>query len=367
MLNSKKKIFVAVTNDISTDQRVHKISNYLVNKNFEVLVYGRVLPNTFSVKRNYTIKRKKHIFNHNFLFYAEYNFRLFFLLLFYKCDYILANDLDTLPACFVASKLKKTELVYDSHELFSEGPELQGRNFVKGFWRFLEVFFLPKIKKSYTVSQSIADYYNKKYKANFGVIKNVPILKKEITKLDIKLPTKNKTVLYQGVLNPGRGLKPMIKALHYLDKIDLIVIGYGKVEVELQEFVKAEQLENRVYFLGRIPHEELPNYTRLATIGMALEEPLGLSFKYSLPNKLFDYIHATLPIVCGNLPEIKKVVETYKVGVVVEDYAPKTIAKKVQELIDNEALYYQIKLNQQKVKKGFCWENEQQLLDNYFY
>ena len=366
-MNRKKHIFVAVTNDISTDQRVHKISSYLVEKGFDVLVYGRVLQTTFSVKRNYTIKRKKHFFNHNFLFYAEYNFRLFFKLLFYKCDYILANDLDTLPACFVASKLKKTELIYDSHELFSEGPELQGRNFVKGFWRFLERIFLPRIKKAFTVSQSIADYYNRKYNANFGVVKNVPILKREITKVEAKFPTDNKTVLYQGVLNPGRGIKPMIKALHFLKDIDLVIIGYGKVETELREFVKAELLENRVHFLGRIPHEELPNYTKLATIGMVLEEPLGLSFEYSLPNKLFDYIHAGLPIISGHLPEIKKVIEAYKVGVVVEDYDPKTIAKKIQELIDNEALYYQIKLNQQKVKKGFCWENEQQLLDNYFY
>jgi glycosyltransferase involved in cell wall biosynthesis len=367
MLNSKKKIFVAVTNDISTDQRVHKVSNYLVSKNFDVLVYGRVLPTTFSVERNYTIKRKKHFFNHNFLFYAEYNFRLFFLLLFYKCDYILANDLDTLPACFVASKFKKVELIYDSHELFSEGPELQGRNFVKGFWSFLERIFLPRIKKSYTVSQSIADYYNRKHNANFGVIKNVPILEREMIKVDAKFPTAHKTVLYQGVLNPGRGIKPMIKALHFLEKIDLVIIGYGKVEAALRQFVKDELLESRVHFLGRIPHEELPNYTKLATVGMVLEEPLGLSFEYSLPNKLYDYIHAGLPIICGNLPEIKKVVETYKVGVVVEDYSPETIAEKIQELIDNQVLYYQIKLNQQKVKKGFCWENEQQLLDNYFY
>jgi glycosyltransferase involved in cell wall biosynthesis len=367
MLNSKKKIFVAVTNDISTDQRVHKISNYLVSKNFDVLVYGRVLPTTFSVKRTYQIQRKKHLFNHHFLFYAEYNFRLFFKLLFYKCDVILANDLDTLPACFFASKFKKAELVYDSHELFSEGPELQGRNFVKGFWKTLEHFFLPKIKKAYTVSQSIADYYNTKYNANFGVVKNVPLLEREISKVGAKFPTECKTILYQGVLNPGRGIKPMVKALHLLENVDLIIIGYGKVEAELRQFVKDEFLEKRIHFLGRIPHEELPNYTKIATIGMVLEEPLGLSFEYSLPNKLFDYIHAELPIICGNLTEIKKVVETYKVGVVVEDYSPEKIAEKIQELIDNHALYYQIKLNQQKAKKGFCWENEQRLLDNYFY
>jgi hypothetical protein len=143
-LTKKKKIFVAVTNDISSDYRVHKICNYLLDKNFSVTVYGRVLPNTLQVDRAYNVIKKKHFFNHNFWFYAEYNIRLFFFLIARKYDYILANDLDTLPACFFVSKLKKTALVYDSHELFSEGPELQGRKFVQGFWRKLEDFFFTQ-------------------------------------------------------------------------------------------------------------------------------------------------------------------------------------------------------------------------------
>ena len=174
MTSKPKKIFVAVTNDISTDYRVHKVCNYLVEIGFEVLVYGRVLPNTIAVNRTYEIIRKKHFFNSNFLFYAEYNIRLFFFILFKKFHCILSNDLDTLPGCFLASKLKSIDLVYDSHELFSEVPELQGRAFVQNFWRKLEDFFLPKVKKSYTVSQSIADFYHKKYQNKMGVIRNVP-------------------------------------------------------------------------------------------------------------------------------------------------------------------------------------------------
>ena len=164
----KKKIFVAVTNDISTDYRVHKICNYLIDNGFLVSIYGRVLPNTLQVKRDYKIIRKKHLFNHNFCFYAEYNVRLFLFLIFRKYNYILANDLDTLPACFFASRLKNIELVYDSHELFSEGPELQGRTFVQNFWRKLEDFFLPKIKKAYTVSHSISEFYDNKCTSGYA-------------------------------------------------------------------------------------------------------------------------------------------------------------------------------------------------------
>jgi glycosyltransferase involved in cell wall biosynthesis len=361
-----KKIFVALTNDVSTDYRVHKICNYLISKKYDVVVYGRVLPNTIKVKRDYKIVRKKHIFNNNFLFYAEFNVRLFFYLIFSKFDYILSNDLDTLPACFFASKIKTIELVYDSHELFSEGPELQGRKFVQSFWRILEDFFLPKVEKAYTVSQSIVEFYDDKYQNKMGLIRNIPLKKDVLEVEEVVFPTTNKTILYQGVLNPGRGLKPMIKALKFIDDLDLIVIGYGKVEEELKAFVVKEKMTERVHFLGRIARDKLFNYTKKATLGMVLEEPLGLSFQYSLPNKLFDYIHAGIPIVAGNLPEISRIIKEHKVGVLVDDYQPKTIAKVIKNLLNDALLLLEIKENQQKAKEVLCWEKESKKLDKYF-
>ena len=361
-----KKIFVAVTNDISTDYRVHKICNYLISKNYEVVVYGRTLSNTIGVNRAYDIVRVKHVFNNNFLFYAEYNLRLFFYLIFKKFDHILSNDLDTLPACFFISRLKKIDLVYDSHELFSEGPELQGRAFVQSFWIALESFFLPKIKKSYTVSAAIANFYEKKYHNNMGVIRNIP-LKNDVLELEeVVFPTTKRVILYQGVLNPGRGLKPMIKALKFIDDLDLVIIGYGKVADELKAFVIAEKMQDRVYFLGRISRDKLFNYTKKATLGMVLEEPLGLSFEYSLPNKLFDYIHAGIPIVAGRLPEITKIIKEYNVGVIVKDYTPKEIAFTIQSLLNSPALINKIKENQKKVAPILCWEKESRKLDKYF-
>lgn len=361
-----KTVFVAVTNDISTDYRVHKICTYLLEKKFTVFVYGRTLTNTITVHRKYTIIRKKHYFNNNFWFYAEYNIRLFFYLLFNNYTYILANDLDTLPACYFASKLKKTTLIYDSHELFSEGPELHGRKFVQTFWRSLEDYFLPRIKKAYTVSQSISDFYNKKYANKMGVVRNVPLLNPVTIIEKVSFPTTKNTILYQGILNPGRGLKPMIQALKYIPNLDLVIIGYGKVEEELKKFVLHEKMQERVHFLGRISREKLSNYTKIATLGMVLEEPLGLSFTYSLPNKLFDYIHAELPIIAGTIPEISKIINTYKVGVIVEDYTPKKIAKEINTLLNNTSLLSEIKSNQKKAKQILCWENESKKLDVYF-
>lgn len=361
-----RKVFVAVTNDISTDNRVHKVSSFLLHKNFLITVYGRILKDSTPIKRDYRVIRKKHFCNHNFLFYAEYNIRLFFYLLFSKYDIILSNDLDTLPACFFASSIKNIELVYDSHELFSEGPELQGRKFVKGFWKRLERYFLPKIKKAYTVSNAISEYYNNRYCNKMGVVRNLPLLHKKTQEVTVNFPTKNKVILYQGVLNPGRGIKLTIKALHFLDAVDLVIIGYGKVEADLKKFVVEENMQKRVHFLGRIPHEILSNYTKKADIGIVLEEPLGKSFEFSLPNKLFDYIHAELPIVAGRLPEIKKVITQYKVGVIIDAYEPKNIADKIQELLNSETLVKNIKENQRRAKKVLNWENETQKLKHYF-
>jgi len=361
-----KKVFVAVTNDVSTDYRVHKVSSYLLSKGFSVEVYGRVLPNTIAVDRTYSILRKKHFFNNDFWFYAEYNIRLFFFLLFRSYNHILANDLDTLPACFLISKIKKTDLIYDSHELFSEGPELQERKFVQGFWRKLEDFFLPKIKKSYTVSESIANFYNKKYNNSMSVIRNIPLKKDFFKTENISFPTTKKTILYQGILNPGRGIKPMIKALKLIDDLDLIIIGFGKVKKELRAFVKEHKMQSRVHFLGRIDRDELMNFTKLATLGMVLEEPLGLSFTYSLPNKLFDYIHAEVPIIAGRMPEIAKIISKYDVGEMVDDYSPETIAKVVSNLLKNKGRLDEIKRNQKKAKEILCWEKESKKLNQFF-
>ncbi len=365
-MTKEKTIFVAVTNDVSTDQRIHKICSYLVSKKFKILVYGRILPDTFEVNRPYKIIRKKHWFSGGFLFYAEYNIRLFFFLFFKKFDYVISNDLDTLPACFFASKFNKSTLVYDSHELFSEGPELQGRYFVQNFWRSLENYFLPRVKKAYTVSDSISKFYDDKYKNKMGVIRNLPLLNQNRTTQKVNFPTKNKVVLYQGVLNPGRGIKTMIKALHFLKNVDLVIIGYGKVKYELEEFVLEEKIQQRVHFLGRIPHNKLSDYTKIADIGMVLEEPLGKSFEFSLPNKLFDYIHAEIPIITGNLPEINKIIQRYKVGVSVKKPTPQNIAVTITNLLENQSLRKEIKEYQQKAKKVLCWENECKKLDTYF-
>lgn len=366
-MSTKKTVIVAVINDVSSDQRVHKVCSYLVQNGFNVIARGRKLTDTFDVKKPYKVIHKKHWFNSRFIFYIEYNVRLLWFLLLNKSDYILSNDLDTLPACFIASKLKKTELVYDSHEYFTETPELEGRKTIKKIWLLLENIFLPRLKKVYTVSEAIANSYLEKYATTFGVVKNFPILNNdELIHKTVVFPTNNKVLLYQGKLTKNRGLYQVIESLHYLESIDLVIIGHGKEKENLVSFTKKQQLEKRVHFLGRIPYEELYNYTKKADLGILLEEPVGTSFKYALPNKLFDYIHCELPFICYPLQEVKKIVETYNIGVFVKNHKPKHIAEEITRILNNKELYKSIKSHQKIAKKEFCWEKECKLLDIYF-
>jgi glycosyltransferase involved in cell wall biosynthesis len=365
-LVKKKKVLVVVTNDVSTDQRIHKVSKYLLEKGFEVEVYGRILPDTFEISRAYKIIRKQHWFNFNFLFYAEFNIRLFFYLFFNRYSHIMSNDLDTLPACYLGSKIQNSKLVYDSHEYFTETPELQGRDFVRKFWLLIEKIILPRIGKAITVSQPIADVYSKKYGVEMVVVRNLPEMNRDIILEDVCFPTKNKVVLYQGVLNPGRGIKILIEALKYLDGVDLAIIGYGKVKEDLINFAKYQMMEDRVHFIGRVAYDKLPNYSKKASVGMVLEEPMGKSFEFSLPNKLFDFIHAGLPFVAAPLIEVSKIVNKYNVGVLVDNYTPKNIACKVNLLLEYNLLREEIISNQNRFKKELCWEKEVRKLDIFF-
>ncbi len=365
-MSTKGRVLVAVTNDISSDQRVHKVANYLTRKGFEVVVFGRVLPTTFEVDRLYKIVRRKLWFNANFLFYAEYNIRLLIFLLKNKSTYILSNDLDTLPACFIASRLKTNKLVYDSHELFTEVPELQGRKFIRSFWKMLEKLFVPKVKNAYTVSNNIAAFYKNEYGIEMGVIRNVPYLINAGTSIPITFPTKNKILLYQGTLSENRGLKQVMLSLNYLEKVDLVIIGYGKEKDELVNFATEQKLNERVFFLGRIDYDILHNYTKKADIGILLEELVGLSFKYALPNKLFDYIHNELPVLASPLIEVKELIDRHGVGILISSHEPKHIAEKISVLLSNEDYIKRIKNNQRVIKENYCWENERQKLDTYF-
>lgn len=355
-----KKIYIAVTNDLVTDNRVHKVALSLLKSGANVTLLGRKKPNSLTVNRTYNTKRFKLIFTKGPLFYFEYNLRLFIFLLFHKFDIVVSNDLDTLGGSFCASKIRNKKLVYDSHEFFTEVPELYKRNFTKKVWMLIEQLTLPKVKYSYTVSQSIADTYNKRYGINMKVIRNVPY--KNIPVEPSSNNKKLKTILYQGSLNIGRGLEHLIDAMEFIYNAQLIIIGDGDITQELNDQISKKNLQGKVTLKGRIPFEELSSETKKADLGVALEENLGLNYYYALPNKLFDYIQSRVPVLVSPFPEMQKVVNKYEIGTVYDHKNPKLLAEKIQEIFELKNRYQKWKENTKKAAEELCWENEEKIL-----
>lgn len=372
MSQTKNRIYVSVSNDLFSDMRVDKVCNTLVSIGFDVHLVGRKLPNSLPLtNRNYKTKRLKLLFKKGALFYAEFNFRLFWYLLFKKHSVLLANDLDTLLANRWVSKLKGSQLVYDSHEYFTEVPELKEGSFAKNTWLKIEKQIFPKLNKVYSVCDSIADIYSTKYGVNVKVVRNIPRIekiKKYRNRAELGLPENKKILLLQGAgINLDRGSEEMVEAMKYLPEEYLfVIVGGGDVFEKLKGIVIDNKLENKVMIKGKVPYQELIQYTYQADLGLSLDKNTNLNYEFSLPNKLFDYIHHETPVLASNLTEIRKIVEGNGVGWILQNHNPETIANQIQGIFANESDYLAKKENTKLAAEKLTWENEELVLKHLY-
>lgn len=364
----RKKAIVSVTNDLVTDNRVRRLCSMLVNIGYDVVFIGRKLPGSLPLpSENYRMRRMKLWFNRNAFFYAEYNIRLFFYLLFHKADVLVANDLDTLLANYMAAKIKGCKLVYDSHELFTEVPELEHNAFAKKVWGKIENWIVPKLEYAVTVNQSIADIFHTKYGTHFMVLRNmpyryVPTVKKNRT--DLGLPTDKKIIILQGNgINISRGAEEAVDAMKHIQVPSiLLIIGNGDVISILKETVAKENLGDRVIFKDRLPYYELMQYTANADLGITFDKGNNLNYYYSLPNKIFDYIQAGIPVLSSRLPELERIVTTYEVGGLIENHHPEYIAQMMELCLSDEELRSKWSKNLRLAADILCRENEEKEL-----
>lgn len=364
------KVLSAVINNIETDQRVDKVCNSLLKFGYEVELIGTTLRGRPLLNKSYKTTIIPLQNQKSFKLYAEFNFKLFFNLLL-KVDnntILLANDLDSLLPFYLVSKIKKLPLVFDSHEIFSELPSLHNRPKTKKMWKTLERFLLPKMNHFYTVSDGYAKWFKKEYSVNTEIIRNVPYLKKdnnELIFLEIpKVPTGTKIILYQGALNISRGLEYTIRAMQYIDNCIFWIAGDGPLRKDLEHLVVELNLTEKIHFFGNLSPKNLKTITPLADIGISLEQDLGISYKYALPNKIFDYFQAGVPVLATYLPEIKKTVEKYQAGRVIKEHDEKHIAEEIILMLKQGKEIYENNLNQAALE--CCWENEEQKLKAIF-
>jgi glycosyltransferase involved in cell wall biosynthesis len=339
-----------------------------------VVVIGRKLPQSPALPgRRYRCHRFSLLFNKGPLFYAEYNLRLFWFLLWHKADILVSNDLDTLLPNRMVSFLKRIPLVYDSHEYFTGVPELTKRPRVRAVWKYIERKIVPGLKYALTVNQEIARLYREEYNVDFRVLRNVPepreavLTEKNALRRELQLPEVGRLVILQGAgINIDRGAEEAVQAMRYLDGVTLLVIGSGDVIPHLKKAASEPPLQGKVVFIDRKPPGELFRYTSSADIGLSLDKDTNLNYKFSLPNKLFDYIHAGIPVLASDLPEVRRIVEQYQIGRIVNSHDPIEIANTIRSMLDDITLGFSWKSGLEKAAKELNWNIERKILLDLF-
>jgi glycosyltransferase involved in cell wall biosynthesis len=310
----KASICIVANSDLLYDQRLQRISSSLRDNGYAIDLLGRLFTNGRSEKP----RQDEHLkmwFQKGKLAYLELNLRIFFWLLFKKYDAICSVDLDTLPACWLASKLRGFQLIQDSHEYMAEVPEVASRPLTRWMWHQVAKLFLPSCDLNYTVSASLVEEFRKVYHVDFQLIRNIS--KRRLGQNEIPYPDglpKSDFLVFLGAVNMGRGLEELLPILVNRTE-SIVVLGDGDRMSAVRKLVIELGLEDRVFLPGKVSPEMAAVILKQARAGLNLLTDEGLSYRYSLANKFFDYVQAGIPQVCIAFPEYEILLKEFKVGI----------------------------------------------------
>lgn len=365
-----------VLNDFTNDSRVLKMSRSLAGNGFDVRVialHDGDLPTIesfdgFKVHRLKLWSRvlpRKRIFH--VIKYLEFNLRV--LLMFRGSDAYHCNDLHTLPVGFLLKLFSfgRTRIVYDAHEYECEANGVG--KIERKLRKLLEGSLIGFADRVITVSDSIANEYVRLYSIEKPqVVLNIPMLTnvqgQDLFRNHLNIGTDKKIFLYQGGLTPGRGIEVLLDAFDREDQARqvLVVMGYGPLEQEIK--MRAAH-SSCIYFHPAVAHDDIPNYTSSADVGISTIENTCLSYYYCLPNKLFEYLMAEIPVIVSNMFEMKKIVEQYGVGVVAEENSPEGIRMAVSKMdsFDSDSFATSVK----HFNQLFNWQSQEKALISLYH
>ena len=320
----KGRIAVLVSNDLAFDQRVRKTCATLMAAGWEPVLIGRRMTRgaAGSIDRPYASHRMWLGFNSGPLFYASLQWGLNRTLRRLHREggvkAVWANDLDTLWPALKAARSFGWQLAYDSHEWFTEAEGLQGKPVRRAIWSWWERRCFRGIERMLTVNASIAEAYSKAYGIAVDVVPNVPEMAAPAEPLDravLGWPEDEPVLLMQGAfMDRDRGALDAVRALVHLDRGHLALIGAGPEHEAAPVLAEALGIRDRVHIHERMPFDQLRRCTAAADVGLSLDRSTAGNFKFSLPNKLFDYLHAGIPVVCSDLPVAGRLVREERIG-----------------------------------------------------
>ncbi len=358
-------IICTVTNDLTYDQRMIRICSSLAQQGYAVTLVGRKLNHSSPIdSKPFAQKRLTCFSNKGFLFYAEYNLRLFIWLLFQKADCICAIDLDTILPCLFASKLKNTKRVYDAHELFCEMKEIVTRPSRYKIWKWIERYAVPQFKHGYTVCKPIADEFKQMYGVDYKFVRNVPFAKSYgLNVTGYEQPST--FFLYQGAVNEGRSFETLIPAMKHVP-VPLHIYGDGNFLQQTEQLIREQQLQNKVLLKGKRTPQELKTITAQAYAGITLFENNGRSNYLSLANRFFDYIQAGIPQLCVDYPAYRSINEEYEIAWLIADTSEEAIAAGLNLLLTDAVLYERLRTNCRRAAEALNWQQEEKILISFY-
>jgi glycosyltransferase involved in cell wall biosynthesis len=333
-MSAKKRILSIVFNDLRNDNRVLNQAFSLASQSYDVTLIGIQRQTKLPTSEISSMVRIVRIFMKNdFIEQIRYVRAIYFIVYIWlqifkrrknRYDVIHCHDLNTLQfGVFLKFlMLRKPKLVYDAHEYETQ------RNGLHGFWQkfaiIKERMLIKRVDRVITVSPTIAKEYVRLYRIpEPAVILNCPILRvKEITKNNLfrehfGIPEDYRIFLYQGYLYPGRGIEIILEAFDQLNLSDAALVFMG--EGNLTDLIKRHDKYNQSIFIQPfVSGDVLLKYTSSADFGIAFIEDISLSDRYCLPNKLFEYIAAGLPVIGSGLPDIRQFITTHQVGTVAQ-------------------------------------------------
>jgi glycosyltransferase involved in cell wall biosynthesis len=335
------------------------------------VLIGRLLKQSLPMPSlAYRTIRMRLLFIKGPLFYAEFNIRLFFFLLFNKCDLLVSNDLDTLLPNFIVGRLRNIPLAYDSHEYFTETPELVNRKFIQSIWKAIERFVLTRINCMITVNESIAQLFRQKYGIEVVVVRNIPQQRTQIplkSRAELGLPEDKIVLILQGSgINVDRGAEEMVLAMQYLTDVVLVLIGNGDAMPLIRKLITKNQLEDKVLLFPKMNYDEMMCYTHVADVGLTLDKDTNMNYRFSLPNKLFDYIYAGIPVLATPLVEIKSIIERYQIGGFIDSHEPQHMADQIRNYLNQPYLIQTWKNNLSFAARSLSWDHEEKILLKFY-
>ena len=277
--------------------------------------------------------------------FIEYFARAFTFAMRQRCDVYVAHDLPAVLPGLLAARFKRRPLVYNAHELWSETNGMSAP--FPGLWRLLERFYCPRVDAIISPEANRARIYQEEYGARAlpVVVANCPpfrplrrgnVLRAFLTAKQVHADV---LVLYQGIFDASRRLDRLVEAMRYLpESVALIIMGRGSEEQRsaIDAAIGDFGLEARVLFHPFVPYEQLTEVTTSADIGVLLYANDCRNNYYCAPNKLYEYLHAGLPVVTSNFPGLTAIVETLELGACVNPDSPEDIARGIALLLDGE-------------------------------